>query len=750
MAGLQFRIFAGLPEEVLPLSEGVQVVGSAVRHGITLRHPSVAPEHFLVEIRGDTCRVAAVSGSLVYVNGIALGGRRELLPGDVLHAGPIGLLLEPAGAQLPIHHFIADGLITEHAPITGDSCSIGSSAECSIILPSAAIDHLHAEIRRTPDGLSVRLLSHSPDNLLNGRPFDQRPLLAGDHLSLGPFHLSFDGNNLVASRNSRGSRVNAESLSLTRSGARLLDRITLNVEPGELVAIVGPTGAGKSTLLGVLGGRFAPDSGQSTINGIASHLRVKEGTAELGWVPQEDIVHRDLTVIQALEFAARLRSSRGTREKEISNRVLAVAERVGLKSELATAISRLSGGERKKVSVGAELTGSPAVMFLDEPTSGLDPAAELRMVGTLRSLSEAGCTVIYTTHRMESLYLADRVVVLSAGLLVYEGTPEDCSQFFGVRTPSELFSRLEQRKASEWREAFRSIRPPSQNSLPTPPGQLGSKRRAKPSQTPILLTRMPALVPAEWRNALLLFGQPALIGLLLMWAVHGTLDDSALKLFFCGMATLWLGCSNGAQELVGERSIYCRERMAGLHQRAYISAKWLFVSGLTLVQAAIVYLIARIPGSGISGSWEWQVAGLAVIALVGSNLGLAISSLARNATQAVLLVPALLIPQIVLSGYTVPAADMTDGVRASARGLPTFQLQRILDTSLVWGQKIDANLLQSHFVAIENLRTTERITTGSTFTNAAPAEMALIILFGWLVVTTLIMMLGLRATERSQ
>jgi hypothetical protein len=332
--------------------------------------------------------------------------------------------------------------------------------------------------------------------------------------------------------------------------------------------------------------------------------------------------------------------------------------------------------------------------------------------------------------------------------VLFVGQVEEARAYFGVTEIAEIFSKLESSSAGEW-EKRRESEPTAATAPP-------AERRGPPTsgrrvffQSPVLLGRQAALLCSDWRNFLILFGQPVLIGALIAWAVVGTADDSALKLFFASIATLWFGCSNGAQEIVGELAIYRRERLIGLKPRAYLFAKWLATGFVTLIQAALVYAIVCFGGTGMAGDYTWQVAGLGVMAMVAAAFGLALSGASRSAMHAVMLVPLFIIPQIILSGYTVPVSNMSPPVRMVSQFMPSFQLQRVMDSSLLWDREIEAATLEAHMQAFRNVNAFDPLKLGMTFRNAALPGEALGVLGIWLAVAGVATFVMIRCRERT-
>ena len=257
-------------------------------------------------------------------------------------------------------------------------------------------------------------------------------------------------------------RVDAQGLSKGVNGTKILADISLSVHPGEFVGLLGPSGAGKSTLLNALNGFRPADEGRVLLNGTNLYKNFDRFRSLIGYVPQDDIVHTSLSVYQALYYSALLRlpdfpdSKRSERKPRIKDRVMEIIRTLGLEAQVKTKIRRLSGGQRKRVSLGIELLTSPPLLFLDEPTSGLDPGLEERMMLLFHKLSREGRTVITTTHIMESLELLDLIAMLVKGYLVFYGPPKLAQKVFRVTEFSDIYKRLEQYNPLELAHQYRT------------------------------------------------------------------------------------------------------------------------------------------------------------------------------------------------------------------------------------------------------------------------------------------------------
>jgi len=267
----------------------------------------------------------------------------------------------------------------------------------------------------------------------------------GDEIRIGPFRLTYTGTQLTQQDESSSIRIDA--LNLKKTGSKnviLLNDISLAIPPRKFVALVGGSGAGKSTLMDALNGLRPAQQGQIFYNGQDYYQNLAAFSTQLGYVPQDDIIHRELSVERALYFAAKLRLPDDFTEAQIRQRVEEVLEDVEMKHRRNLLVSRLSGGQRKRVSIALELLAKPNVFFLDEPTSGLDPGLDLKMMLLLRKLADKGHTIILVTHATTNINVCDYVCFLAqGGRLAYYGPPDDAKAFFSKATFAEIYSALE-------------------------------------------------------------------------------------------------------------------------------------------------------------------------------------------------------------------------------------------------------------------------------------------------------------------
>lgn len=247
-------------------------------------------------------------------------------------------------------------------------------------------------------------------------------------------------------------KILAKDLGVASGKSTILKGVSVGFEPGQFVGILGPSGSGKSTLLTALSGRRPFTSGQVLYDG--EPLSGRPGQT-VGFVPQDDTLHTGLKTERALLYAARLGLADHD-EKAIKTLVAATLSSVGLTERARLPIHRLSGGQRKRVSIALELLLSPRALFLDEPTSGLDPELEKSVMSLCSRLAKEGRVVVMTTHILESIDLFDRLLFLVAGEVAFFGPPREALAFFGVADIHHVYPLLARADATRYASQYRA------------------------------------------------------------------------------------------------------------------------------------------------------------------------------------------------------------------------------------------------------------------------------------------------------
>ncbi|MGW7411753.1 ATP-binding cassette domain-containing protein [Streptomyces sp. NPDC054863] len=467
-----------------------------------------------------------------------------------------------------------------------------------------------------------------------------------------------------------GLRIAARRVTQQVKGAgRVLHDVSLDVAPGSLTAIAGGSGAGKTVLLTTLAGLNAPSGGTVRHDGAPPGPPGRE----FGFVPQEDVLHLELPLRNTLVYAAGLRMEPGTPAAARDAAMRRVLESLGLSHRAETRVRDLSGGERKRAGIAAEMLTRPRVLFLDEPTSGLDPVTGAELLRTLRGLAQDGTTVVLTTHALADLPRADRVVFLApGGEVAFAGEPAGLRPAFGVGTLEEVYGAV----ASGAKAAPATPAPePDSASDPEPDLSQNAAPAAWPRVGPVrqwaLLTRRGAALLVHNRlSVAVLAGSPVMI--VAMFAVlfrAGAFDpaapdpgSSAMIMFWIAFGAFFFGLTYGLLQICTELPVLRREWLAGLRLGAYVASKLTLVLPVLAVADALLLAVLRVLDRLPAAGWDTYLS-LFSTSLLASAAALALGLLASAAVsepgQATLMLPLLCFPQVLFSGAFVPVPRMT-------------------------------------------------------------------------------------------
>jgi ABC-type multidrug transport system ATPase subunit/pSer/pThr/pTyr-binding forkhead associated (FHA) protein len=650
-------------------------------------------------------------------------------------------LAAPASAQTMVVKPGSSGSLNQPPPAAGGpqpqllmqvafngkpQLSVGRAPDNDITLDGLQISNHHARLVNAGGTITVEDVGSTNGVYVNGaRITGRRPLQGRDIVQVGPFVLQADAQRGVAVFDTR-SKTRIDVIDITkvvanRSGGgmiKLLDDVDLTIQPNEFVGLLGPSGAGKSTLMDSMNGMRPASSGRVLINNLDLYQHLDSIKQSIGYVPQDDIIHRELTVYRTLYYVARLRLSRDVSTQEIDQIINEVMDVTGLAERRDVPVSQLSGGQRKRVSIAVELITKPSVIFLDEPTSGLDPATEEKIMKLFRQIAESGRTVILTTHAMENVRLFDKIVVMMRGKLVWYGAPKEALDHVKADSFKDLYDKLEApieertRKlqpppanaskeqklafklqkekvaedvAEEWKQRFQKT-PQYQSHIVAPlTGLKGQKQEApmtarRPTVTDslrqwaTLARRYMEVLGRDKFNMLILFGQAPIIAFL-TYLVVGENQPRDFPYFMLALVAIWFGTSISAREIIRERAVYNRERMVNLGLLPYVGSKLLVLSVIVGLQCLLLFGTLKIfhytgmmklPPDSPSDSLA-QLLVMILTGMVGIALGLFISSVVKTSEMATSLVPLILIPQILFSGLVgVP----TGVARVIGAGMP--------------------------------------------------------------------------------
>ena len=330
-------------------------------------------------------------------------------------------------------------------PLGAPVITIGRLPENMVVLSHPQVSGRHARLELVQGGYRIIDVGSTNHVYVNVQRVTNQLLQPGDEIRIGPYKFTYTGTQLTQQDESHGVRIDA--LHLQKVGSKhtiLINDISIAIPPRKFVALVGGSGAGKSTLMDALNGLRPAQKGLVLYNGQDYYRHLAAFSTQLGYVPQEDIIHRELTVERALYYTARMRLPEDFTQAQIKQRIEEVLEDVDMKHRRDLLVSKLSGGQRKRVSIALELLANPSVFFLDEPTSGLDPGLDRRMMFLLRRLADKGHTIILVTHATNNINVCDYICFLAqGGRLAYFGPPNEAKDYFGKTDFAEIYSALE-------------------------------------------------------------------------------------------------------------------------------------------------------------------------------------------------------------------------------------------------------------------------------------------------------------------
>ncbi|MFL6466726.1 MAG: FHA domain-containing protein [Pyrinomonadaceae bacterium] len=569
--------------------------------------------------------------------------------------------------------------------------TIGRDESNDIRIDGLQISKHHAKLRLSSGEIFIEDLNSTNGVFLNGTRVSRQAIRPNDSVQIGAFIIKADQSGSIGVFDAR-SKMRIDVVNVTReikgpSGSRInvLDNVSFSIEPNEFVGLLGPSGAGKSSLIDALNGVRPPKIGNVLINNLDLNRHFDSLKQSIGYVPQEDIIHRELSVYRTLYYVARLRLSRDVSSREVEEIVNEVMDVTGLTERKNVVISKLSCGQRKRVSIAVELITKPSCIFLDEPTSGLDPATEDRIMRLFKQVAESGRTVVMTTHAMENVKMFDKIAILMRGRLVFYGKPNDALVHLKASNFKELYERLEEpvnegvkqsgelnrpqledQAADEWRRKYldtpqykRLVEEPLKQLGVLPKGTSHKRRRlgifGSIRQWATLSRRYFEVLRKDRLNLFVMLAQPPLIALLTL-IVMGANWPRDFLYFVIALVAIWFGTSDSAREIVRERPVYQRERMFNLGIIPYVFSKLFVLGAVVFLQCLMLYVplkffhfvgLIAMPGelAGIPQFWAMLLTGF-----IGISLGLFISSLFKSPQLATTVVPLILIPQILFSG----------------------------------------------------------------------------------------------------
>lgn len=698
---------AGSSPEVYALEQDRMRLGRERDNDIVIGSQIVSRHHAEL-VRSDggyRLRVLPEASNPVYLGGYPVSEPCRLSHQDTLRIGG-----QDPGLMVTMTYLDpAQAVPEEEIEITlgeRDVVTIGRDPGNDVVLDMPQVSRDHAQVDRVGGRYRLTDLQSSNGTFVN----DQRVteaywLKPEDTIRIGPYRFVMGEDTLAQYDDYSSLRVEARGLNKwVREDLNILQNISLMFNEREFIVVVGQSGGGKSTLVDAIAGYRPATHGQVLVNGTDVYKDFEAIRSLIGFVPQKDIIHTELTVFEALDYTAQMRMPPDTTTEERHARVQEVLEDLDLAHRADVQINGLSGGQQKRVSIGVELLTKPGLFFLDEPTSGLDPGTETALMQLMRRLADQGRTIVLITHATKNVMLADKVLFLArGGYLTWFGPPDEALEYFDQyraerdrRTREMDFDQIyaileDSRKGApeDWADRFqnhpaykRHIVEPLEGEVGAEPAEqvvgasqedrMGGVRRNVSSlrQFLILSSRNLRILFRDRFSLALMLAAAPLVGLLdvILAALmgsdpfdvsEGNMASVLITLFLLAVYGVVVGGLAQMREIVKEGDIYRRERLVNLKILPYVLSKVWLAALLALYQTAayviIHYLAFDMPG-GFQEALLIYVS-LMLATLAGMMLGLFASALAPNPNSAPLLVILLMLPQIVLGGALVPLPE---------------------------------------------------------------------------------------------
>ncbi len=525
---------------------------------------------------------------------------------------------------------------------------IGRSESADVFVNNSLISRNHSKITKIDNRYFIEDLGSMNGTFVNGQRISgKRQIGSDDSIIIGRIRFTLGGLTIDISK-----EVAIKAIGLVKkfsNGKVGLHETNIEIQSNSLLAVMGPSGCGKSTLLKALNGESPGTSGTVYIGGQELNQNFDYLKMQIGYVPQDDIVHRELTVDESLWYAGKLRLPNFT-DDQLKAKINQVLDELNIAHVRSNLVSAISGGQRKRVSIAVEILTDPLILFLDEPTSPLDPQTIEDFLLILKKLSDKGTTVIMVTHKPEDLVYMDQVIFMAeGGHICYYGKTNEYLSFFNVTDTVKVYSLLVKENKDRWVAKYHSKgSSPSTNSKSA---AISKSSKVNYFSQYFWLTRRYLNIKFNDRtNSLIMVAQAPFIAAIicvLFTSISGGMP------FLMAISSLWLGANNAAREIVSENAIFKRERMFNQGILTYIFSKITVLMLFSTVQSFLFVAILYFNFSGSSPELKNPIDAtlwMMFISLVATLMGLLLSATVSTAEKVMSLVPIALIPQIMLAG----------------------------------------------------------------------------------------------------
>jgi ABC-type multidrug transport system ATPase subunit len=664
----KFCVDCGAPMSHTHGSSTVITIGRGEKNTVVLNNPAVSNFHCELVIKNGVVVVTDKNSSNgVFVNGVRIT-TKALKKGDVVTLGSKFVFnwedYSTGGACSPA--------VPDSSSNGKSEYIIGRDPSCDRQIDNIKVSRKHCRLFLEGNSWFVEDLGSSNGTFLNGAKVLKSKIISSDILTVGGVPFSLESLRGGSKESLDELSISAQHLIYFGGEKRLIDDISLNISPGQFIGIIGGSGAGKTTLMYLICGINKPASGDVKINGESLVANPESFKGVFGYVPQDDILHRELEVRESLLYTGRLRLGHQIQEDEIDERAGKVIKKLRLQEAENVKIGSpekkgISGGQRKKVNLGQELMTDPNILVLDEPTSGLDPRSDREVMQILRGIADEGRTVLLITHNISEAnfkYFTHVIVLAKNGKLAFFGPSSEVKEYFGVEDPAQIFDELDKLTPDEWKQKFKNSR--YYNNFANPDTIIKKPQNTKRPvpQTADLLNQMVTLTSRYLKimmrdtlNLAFLLIQAPFIAILINILFKQN-EGETTALFVLTVSAIWLGCSNSVREIVKERSIYKRERMVNLSIPAYLISK---LAVLLLFSIFQTFVLVFITSNKFNFENDFQLFFILLLASFTSTvMGLLLSAFSKTDAFALTILPLVLIPMVIFAGMVQPFRAMAE------------------------------------------------------------------------------------------
>ncbi len=665
----KFCVDCGAPMSQKQSSSTVITIGRGEGNKVVLNNPAVSNFHCeLIVDNGKVVINDKNSSNGVYVNGVKITSK-TLNKGDIVTLG--SKFVFDWEARLTLEGGSPSARVD--SPPNGKSeFIIGRDPSCDRQIDNIKVSRKHCRIFKKGNTWLLEDLNSSNGTFLNGLKVTNSEILPTDIITVGgvPFSLASLRSGSKISLDEIA--ISAQHLIYFAGEKRLIDDISLNISPGQFIGLIGGAGAGKTTLMYLMCGINKPASGDVKINGESLVSNPESFKGVFGYVPQDDILHRELEVRESLLYTGRLRLGHQFEETEIDERAGKVIKKLRLQEAENVKIGSpekkgISGGQRKKVNLAQELMTDPNILVLDEPTSGLDPRSDREVMQILRGIADEGRTVLLITHNISETnfkFFTHVIVLAKNGKLAYFGPSSEVKEYFQVDDPVKIFDELDKFTPDQWKQKFRNSKyydnfanPDTIVKKPQTTNKSVPQTADIFNQLTTLTSRYLKIMMRDTLNLAFLLIQAPFIAILINILFKQN-EGETTALFVLTVSAIWLGCSNSVREIVKERSIYKRERMVNLSIPAYLVSKLAILLLFSILQITILVFIT---GNKFNFENDIQLFFILLLASFTSTvMGLLLSAFSKTDAFALTILPLVLIPMVIFAGMVQPLRAMAE------------------------------------------------------------------------------------------